>query len=162
MSLFDTVTPDPALDLTLVRRLDCPPALPWRLWTEDALLQRWFTPAPVRTTEARVEPFAGGRFFTRMEMPDGTEIASEGCVLQALPWRLLVFTDTLGPGFRPKPGGFMTGFISFTPSAGGTLYEALVRHATEEDRKTHEEMGFDTGWNAATDQLAAEAQKLKA
>jgi uncharacterized protein YndB with AHSA1/START domain len=49
----------------------------------------------------------------------------------------------------------MTTILTFEPAGEGTLYTALVRHWTVEDRRAHESMGFHEGWGKATDQLEA-------
>lgn len=152
--------PDPAFDLLLERRLAAPPECVWRCWTETALLCQWFTPPPWRCTEAVLDPRPGGRFFTRMQGPEGQDMPSEGCFLTVDPFRSLSFTDALTEHFRPSGGGFMTAEITFSPDATGTAYRALVRHATPEARAQHEEMGFHDGWGTATTQLDALAQGL--
>lgn len=148
------------LDLLLERDIAAPPALVWRCWTEAELLMQWFTPKPVETVEAEIDPVAGGKFYTKMRLPDGQEMGSEGCVLLAEPARRLVFTDALAGGWRPNAQPFMTAELSFEPSGGGTAYRALVLHHDAEAKRKHEEMGFFDGWGTATDQLAALAATL--
>ncbi|WP_010140312.1 SRPBCC family protein [Oceanicola sp. S124] len=152
---------DETRDLRLTRLIKAPPAALWRCWTEPHLLCQWFSPAPVETTEAVIEPRVGGRFFTRMRLPEGEQIASDGCILAAAPNQMLAFTDALGQGFRPLGQGFITAIISFDPAEGGTRYSATVLHADHEARRRHEEMGFHEGWGLATQQLAALASKIK-
>jgi uncharacterized protein YndB with AHSA1/START domain len=151
---------DPALDLRIERDVPVPPDLLWRGYTEPDLLMRWFCPLPWRVTEARIDLRPGGVFFTRMAGPEGEEgdcgPETGGCYLLVEPERRLVWTDALGPGFRPNPESFMTADIRFDPLPdGGTRYRAIARHATPEACRRHAEMGFDQGWNAAFDQLVA-------
>lgn len=48
----------------------------------------------------------------------------------------------------------MTAIVTFEELGNGlTRYTARALHWTEEDRKKHEEMGFEPGWNACLDQL---------
>ncbi|EEW24711.1 SRPBCC family protein [Rhodobacter ferrooxidans] len=146
---------NPELDLELDRLLEAPPGKVWRCWTEPALLVQWFTPRPVVTRTAIIEVTPGGRFHTVMVMPDGTEDASEGCILQAIPQRRLIFTDTLEAGYRPARGphlGF-TGIITLNAEGNGTRYHARVLHRDAATCKTHADMGFHDGWGAATTQL---------
>ncbi|WP_156034093.1 SRPBCC family protein [Bosea sp. 117] len=151
---------DPALDLELRREVDVPPHLVWRAWTEPELLMKWFTPAPWRTTACELDLRPGGRFRTVMEGPNGERHDSTGCVLAVVPQSLLVFTDALGPGYRPTGEGFMTGSVAISPTATGTLYIARAVHKDEAARKQHEEMGFHQGWATALDQLVALAKTL--
>lgn len=150
---------DPELDLTLHRDLPVPPEAVWRAWTQPELLKAWFTPRPWRTVEAEIDPVPGGIFRTVMAGPDGESGGGTGCVLEAVPARRLVWTGSMTPGFRPVvvtdwSVPIFTAVIELAPAPdGGTAYDVTVRHATAEGCRTHAEMGFETGWNAAIDQL---------
>ena len=144
---------DPELDLRLERVVDVPPTILWRGWTEPDLLKQWFCPRPWKTTLVELDLRPGGRFRSVMEGPDGERHDETGCVLLVEPPHRFVFTDALGPDWRPTGKDFMTGIITLTPEGSGTRYVATARHATAEKRKTHAEMGFEAGWNTALDQL---------
>jgi uncharacterized protein YndB with AHSA1/START domain len=159
MTAFDPVF-DPALDLELKREVDVAPRLVWRAWTEPKLLMQWFTPAPWRTTACELDLRPGGKFRTVMEGPAGEKHDNNGCVLIVEPEKLLVFTDALGPGYRPTGSAFMTASVSIEPSPKGTLYIARAFHKDAEAKKQHEEMGFHQGWGTALDQLVALAKTL--
>lgn len=148
-------TRDPALDLELIRQFRAPPAAVWRALTEAELLKRWFCPAPWRISEAVLEPWPGGRFYTRMRGPEGQDLPNEGCVLAVERERRLVFTDALTAGFRPAASGFMTAILSLAPKDGGTVYRAEALHADAARRQEHLRIGFHEGWGAAADQLGA-------
>jgi uncharacterized protein YndB with AHSA1/START domain len=47
----------------------------------------------------------------------------------------------------------MTAIISLEPAGEGTKYGAVVLHHSVEDRKKHEDMGFEHGWGKALEQL---------
>ncbi len=155
MTTLPAATFDPALDLELKREVAVPPHLVWRAWTEPALLKQWFTPIPWRTTDCEIDLRPGGKFRTVMEGPNGEKNDSTGCFLAVIPQKLLVFTDALGPGYRPLGSGFMTASIAIEPTATGTLYTARALHKDEAAKKQHEEMGFQQGWGTALDQLVA-------
>ncbi len=155
MTTLPAATFDPALDLELKREVAVPPHLVWRAWTEPALLTQWFTPAPWRTTHCEIDLRPGGQFRTVMEGPNGEKNDSTGCFLYVIPETLLVFTDALGPGYRPLGSGFMTASIAIEPTATGTLYTARALHKDEAAKQQHEEMGFQQGWGTALDQLVA-------
>lgn len=146
---------DPVLDLVLEREVPVAPDKVWAAWTTPALLTQWFTPAPWTTALAELDLRPGGHFRTVMRGPEGEEHDSTGCILEVVPGRRLVWTDALGPGFRPTGAAFMTGVLELSPTATGTLYRAIARHASPETAKQHAEMGFLQGWGAALDQLVA-------
>lgn len=87
-------------------------------------------------------------------MPDDS-----GTFLLIEPHQRLVWTNALGPNFRPKPSDQHLGFffvidLRLTPLInGGTGYTATVMHPDEASKRAHEEMGFHEGWGIALDQL---------
>lgn len=147
-------------DLVLSRSVRATPAQIWTAWTTPEHLMQWWAPAPVTVPEARINPVPGGAFFTRMVLPDGSEHASEGCVLVAEPERRIVFTDGMRAGFQPNETLFMVADITIAPAPDGALYTAKVMHKSAEDRSRHSEMGFETGWGTALSQLEILARGL--
>lgn len=147
---------DPERDLWFERDVAAKPEQIWRCWTTPQLLKPWFCPPPWAVTEAEIEPHPGGIFRTVMVGPEGQRVDSSGCVLVAVTNRCLVWTDALGPRFRPGPApGFFTGTIVLTPIATGTRYQAIARHATPAKAQEHRDMGFHSGWGVALDQMLA-------
>lgn len=155
------------LTLSFTRRLAASPANVWRCWTEPDLIKEWFAPKPVETTEAEIDPVPGGGFRVVMVVPEHGEMRHPaGCILVADPGRRLVWTNALGPGFRPNrigdgPMDFaFTAEIRLEPDGDGCRYTATVSHATKEATEAHERMGFHDGWGAATTQLEQLAGSL--
>jgi uncharacterized protein YndB with AHSA1/START domain len=153
-------TPDPRLDLVLEREIDVPPALVWKVWTEPEHIMKWFTPAPWTTVDCEIDLRPGGIFRTIMRSPEGEQFPNVGCFLEVVPQERLVFTDALGPGYRPSENPFFTAVVTLEPHGKGTRYTAMAIHRDEEGRKRHEEMGFHQGWGKALDQLVALARTL--
>jgi uncharacterized protein YndB with AHSA1/START domain len=152
---------DPTLDLVLERTVDEPPELVWKAWTTPEHVKRWFTPAPWTTIDCEIDLRPGGIFSTTMRSDDGTVHGPNvGCYLEIVENRRLVWTDGLGPGYRPASEPFMTAVILLEPNGSGTRYTAIAMHADGADRERHEEMGFHEGWSTALDQLVALARTL--
>lgn len=152
---------NPKLDLVLERVVDVKPELVWRAWTEPEHVMKWFTPKPWETVECEIDLRPGGLFRTTMRSPEGeVQPASNGCFLEVVPNRRLVFTDALGPGYRPNASSFMTAYVLLEPEGAGTKYTAIAVHSNEEQRQQHEEMGFYQGWGTALDQLVEFAKTL--
>lgn len=151
---------DPKRDLRLVRDVPITPEQAFEGWTVPQTLMPWFCPRPWTVVECEIDLKPGGIFATTMQSPEGQSMPrGVGCFLAVEAPRRLVWTNLLGPGFRPNapqgPGGF--GFVCelrFDPlPEGGTRYEATVRHVDEAGRMAHEQMGFEAGWGAALKQL---------
>jgi uncharacterized protein YndB with AHSA1/START domain len=161
MSNAKPYIPNPKLDLVLERAVDVPPELVWAAWTEPKYLMQWFTPAPWKTIACEIDLRPGGNFSSTMLSPEGQEFPNAGCILEVIPNRKLVFTDTLQAGYRPSANPFFTAMVLIEPSGKGSKYTAIAIHKDEETRKKHEEMGFHEGWGKALDQLVALAKTLK-
>lgn len=149
------IVPDPRLDLVLERVIDVPPEKVWAAWTQPEHVVKWFTPRPWSTVECEIDLRPGGLFRTVMRSPEGEDHENVGCFLEVVENRRLVWTDALGPGWRPKAEPFMTAIVMLEPHGAGTKYTAIAIHGDEETRKKHEEMGFHQGWATALDQLVA-------
>jgi uncharacterized protein YndB with AHSA1/START domain len=148
---------DPERDIVLERTVDASPERVWAYWTTAELLKPWFCPKPWRVSEVELDPRPGGIFRTVMEGPEGQRMDSTGCVLEAVEGERFVWTDALGPGFRPSATEtFFTGIVLLEPDGrGGTRYRAIARHATPEKAAEHVKMGFHEGWGIALDQMLA-------
>ncbi len=155
---FDFET-DSRYDLVLERTVDVKTELVWAAWTKPEHILHWFTPAPWKTIDCEIDLRPGGIFKTVMQSPEGEEFPGSGCFLDVVENKRLVWTSALGPGYRPNPetpdGMFFTAVVTMQPDGDGTKYTALAIHRSEDDRKKHEEMGFEHGWGAALDQLVA-------
>jgi uncharacterized protein YndB with AHSA1/START domain len=148
-------------DLVLERFVDVPPAKVWEAWTTPEILMKWFTPHPWKTKSVELDLRPGGKFNSVMLSPEGQEFPNNGCVLEVVPGKKLVFTDTVHENFRPSANPFMTAIVEIIPEGKGTRYRATALHKDEETKKKHEEMGFHHGWGAALDQMVALIQSGK-
>lgn len=149
-----------ANDLTVSRVLKAPRAAIWKAWADPDLFVRWFAPAPIVTTVQEHDLRPGGGFSNTMRMADGTEFGGRGCFLEVAEGRRIVFTDALQAGWRPNAEPFFTAVITMEDHPEGTLYTATALHATEENRRKHQEMGFETGWGICIEQLGEVAAGL--
>lgn len=154
--------PDPRLDLQFQRDVPVSPAQLWAGWTDPAVLVQWFCPKPWRVVDCEIDLRPGGIFRTRMQSPEGINMPDNlGTYLAIEPLQRLVWTNALGPGFRPKPrpedehlGFFFVVDLRFSALPnGGAHYAALVMHQDAAGRQSHADMGFEQGWGLALDQL---------
>jgi uncharacterized protein YndB with AHSA1/START domain len=158
--------PDPKLDLVLERVVDVRPQLVWACWTEPRHLKKWFTPAPWKTVEAKVDLRPGGQFYFVMESPEGQRFPNTGCLLEVVKNERLTWTNALLPGYRPAAVGSgemdfpFTATILIQKAGKGTKYTAVAMHRNPSDVEKHAKMGFHDGWGKALEQLVAVAKKI--
>jgi uncharacterized protein YndB with AHSA1/START domain len=147
------------LALRLVRDIPISPEQCFEGWTVPARLMPWFCPRPWRVVDCVIDLRPGGAFGTTMQSPEGVTVAHEaGCYLAVEAPHRLVWTNLLGPGFKPTaiapPGfGFVCELRFDRLDDGGTRYQATVHHVDAAGRDAHAAMGFLAGWGAALDQL---------
>ena len=166
-AIFNFTVQKDARSITVERSFNAPVDPVWAAWTEAAILCKWWAPKPYATPEVEIDLRPGGGFRTRMTGPDDFDQAGIGCFLEIVPLRKIVWTNALGPGYRPvEPedcGGFpFTAIVTFADNGDGrTRYRAVAMHRDQADRETHEKMGFHEGWGTVAGQLERVAQQLR-
>jgi uncharacterized protein YndB with AHSA1/START domain len=158
-------------ELVLDRTIDAPRDLVWKAFTNPEHLKKWFAPRPYQIIECELDLTPGGIFRIRMVGPDGFDTGHgiPGCVLEVVDDKKLVWTNAIGPGYRPNDMGEgcesfpFTAIVTFEDAGNGkTSYRAVALHRNEADAKAHEQMGFEEGWGKCADQLAEVARGLAA
>jgi uncharacterized protein YndB with AHSA1/START domain len=151
---------DTPLTLSVTRFIAAPPASVWVIMTERQ--EEWWCPLPWKTEVVAQDWRAGGGTHVIMRGPDGEVHSHKGIFLEVVPGVRWSATDAfeLDDSGRYIPTGpFMVGTwaIAAANEAGvdGTRYTATARHWTEEAHNSHKDMGFEAGWMACADQLAA-------
>lgn len=149
---------NPNLDLVFEKESAVSVEKLWKGWTHPQSLMKWFCPPPWKVTECRIDLKPGGEFFTLMQGPNGEKMENHGCYLEVIDNKKLVWTGMMTAGFRPASSGPM-GFnfvahLHFAKTKSGSHFKAILMHTSEEDRKKHEQMGFQDGWGIAYNQLA--------
>ena len=144
--------------LTISRLIAAPPSAVWNAWSVPENLAKWWIPAPIECQVVTLDLRPGGGFVTRMREAGAADFQPhvDGCFLEAIPEKKLVFTTVLTEGWQPaEPWLALTAILTIEAQDGGTLYSARVLHKTPEDSAKHDEMGFQEGWGTAIGQLAA-------
>ncbi|MHA4838026.1 SRPBCC family protein [Sphingopyxis sp. MSC1_008] len=143
--------------LSISRLIAAPPSAVWNAWSVPENLAKWWIPAPIECQVVTLDLRPGGGFVTRMREDGAADFQPhvDGCFLEAIPEKKLVFTTVLTEGWQPaEPWLALTAILTFEAQDGGTLYSARVLHKTPEDSAKHDEMGFYEGWGTAIGQLA--------
>lgn len=144
-------------ELKITRHIAAPPATVWDVMARRQ--EEWWCPAPWSITIIAQDCRPGGRCEMIMHGPDGEKVPQNGIYLEWIEGERFTSTDAIRiePGSdRPVPAEpFMIGCWEIAPDGDGTLYTASARHWSEDSMKSHAEMGFEQGWGAVADQLAA-------
>lgn len=131
--------------VTIVRRIEAPPARVYAALTEPELMIRWWGPdaGPTLRAEADVRP--DGRFSVVFRLLNGDEHNPTGVYREVVPGRKLVFTWEW-PGM-PERESLVTFLLE--PLDGGTELTLIHEQLPDEEaRKSHEE-----GWRGFLDKL---------
>ena len=144
-------------ELSITRLIDAPVDAVWRASTEHR--EDWFCPRPWRAEIVADDLRAGGGSRMIFHGPGGETMPLEGVYLEVIPGRRIVSTDALDADWNPREP-FIVRIEDFADEGGRTRYTATARHWTAEARDRHVAMGFEPGWNAATDQLEEVAKRL--
>jgi len=140
------------LELSVSRYIAASPEQVWQVITRQ--LSDWWCPKPWYVSIDALEWRTAGPFNLTMHGPEGEVIPTQGVFLEVVPGERLVFTDAVSAQWQPLTP-FMIGIIEISDEGVGTRYTARARHWTQEARDQHIEMGFESGWAAVADQLAA-------
>ena len=151
---------DPKLDLMVERVVRVSPERACAAWTEPEHLRQWYAPSPGVISDCEIDLRPGGVFRFVPRQPDGVEHHVLCCYLEVVPYRRLVWTDALLPGYRPAPTGFFTAVMTLEPQGESTLCTTVALHRNEADRNSHAELGFYDGWGTVLDQLGAYAPTM--
>lgn len=143
-------------ELSISRLIKAPPDRVWQAWSTPEHLAKWWLPAPAECRVVKLDLRPGGGFETLMR-EDGGDFQPhvEGCFLDVVPGRRLVWTTALAEGWRPvEPWLALTAIITFEAVGEATRYAARVMHRNAADARRHEELGFEEGWGTVIGQLA--------
>ncbi len=145
-------------ELIITREFDAPRDLVWKVWTEPSHIEKWWGPRGFDTKVTDMDLRPGGKWHYVMIGPDGAEYPVNGVFSEVVPPERLVTTDEFGdeydelmPGVDLPKGLVATAL--FDDQGSRTRLTLTVSHASVEDRKKHEAMGFVEGWNSSFDKM---------
>ncbi len=81
-------------DMTITRIFDAPREIVWAIWTEPALVMRWWGPEGFSAPVARIDLRPGGKYLYCMRSPDCEDFWSTGVYKEIVPLERIVATDS--------------------------------------------------------------------
>jgi uncharacterized protein YndB with AHSA1/START domain len=143
--------------ILITREFDAPRHLVFQAWTTPELVKRWWTAGCGEMTVTEIDLRVGGAWRYAMETEDGTEEAFHGEYLEVVPNERIVSTEV----YERVPEAEAVNTVTFTEVDGRTTVEALVQHASKENRDAHLESGMEDGLQNALDLLEEAAISLR-
>lgn len=131
--------------LTLVRRLNAPPAKVFAAWTDPAQITQWMGPGDVVCLHAQADVRTGGGYRIVMRSPGGEEHDVSGVYREVVPDAKLVFSWA----WRSTPERESLVTVALRPDGEAT--ELTLTHEQffdEAARDRHRE-----GWSGGLDKL---------
>jgi uncharacterized protein YndB with AHSA1/START domain len=138
--------------LRLERLIPMNPEALFALWTEPALLVKWWAPEGYEPAVDRLDCKAAGRWRVTMRKPDGSEVATCGVYRIVDPPHRLCFTWAW-EGAGGVRGHETEVTVTFEAAPGGTRL-VLVQECFDTKQACD---GHRGGWSAAFDRMAAVA-----
>jgi uncharacterized protein YndB with AHSA1/START domain len=139
--------------LTLVRILDAPRELVFKLWTDPGHLVTWWGPKDFTNPVCEFDARVGGTIRIHMRGPDGTVYPMGGTVEEVVEPKRLVFTSTAFEGKDGQPLLINRNTVTFDDLDGKTkltLHVCVVKAGPG----TEEVLGgMDQGWSESFERL---------
>ncbi|BAY30202.1 hypothetical protein NIES2107_20460 [Nostoc carneum NIES-2107] len=153
----DSTSTQSEREIIITRIFNAPRELVFQAWTDPKHIVQWWGPKGFTTRVTELDLRPGGQSRYVMVGPDGTEYPVKGVFYEIVPPERIVSSDEFDEGFEKvinadlPQGIVMT--VMFEDLEGKTKMTLQIRHATESDRRKHEEMGVVAGWNSSFDCL---------
>jgi len=127
----------------------------WSAWTEAALLDQWWAPAPWKSRTKNMEFKEGGRRLYAMVGPQGEEhwaIADFTSISPKSNFKYLdAFSDSEGNLNQDFPRSDWN--VNFTEKGNATIVAIAIKHEKLSDLEKIIEMGFKEGFTIAMEGL---------
>lgn len=153
-----------AKTILVTREFAAPVTNVWRAFTEAALLDQWWGPAPWRAETKHMDFSVGGHWLYAMVSPEGQKHWGRMNYIAIQNHEKYQFQDAFcdeNGELNPElPIG--NGSTTFIATASGTRVEMLSWHDSEADLQTLIEMGFEEGITQCFEQLATLIPTVKA
>ena len=143
----------PARELTLIRILDAPRELVFKLWTEPKHLAQWWGPKGFTNPVCELEARTGGAIRVDMRGPDGTVYPMGGEVEEIAPPHRFVFTTSASADGKSGPSFLTRNTVTFDNLDGRTeltLHARVVEAAPGAEKALR---GMDQGWSESLERL---------
>jgi uncharacterized protein YndB with AHSA1/START domain len=154
MATISNLTDAPAKqEVKITRVFDAPRALVFKMWTDPALVERWWGPKDFTNPVCRMDTKEGGGIRIVMQGPDGTQYPTRGWFTQLIEPELIVFKSIKEDDYGNSQLELIN-TVRLSEEGGKTtmFFHAEVTLSTPEACGSID--GMNTGWNQSIDRLA--------
>lgn len=148
---------DASSSFNLTRTFEAPVSLAYRLWTDPALVARWWGIAGSTIPLCELDVRVGGRWRIHMQTASGKIYPNGGEYLEVLPHERIVYTDEPDPSiaeWEGRPPGVSRHVVHFEPQGARTMVTLEVICASTADRDRLLALGMRNGLGEGLDRLA--------
>lgn len=139
------------------REFNAPLANVWSAWTEPAILDQWWAPAPWKSRTKSMDFREGGRRLYAMVGPQGEEHWAIADFTSISPKTNFKYADA----FSDSEGNLNKDFpsskwdVTFSENDNATFVDIIIKHDKISDLEMIIEMGFKEGFTIAMEGLDA-------
>ena len=141
--------------IVIVREFNAPLEEVWKAWTESEILDKWWAPKPWKAKTKSMDFSEGGVWLYSMVGPDGTESFCRADFKKIIQKKSFTVDDA----FCDEKGNITDEFPrmhwknEFSSTGTGTQVQVEITFSSEADMQKVMEMGFESGFTAAHDNL---------
>lgn len=137
------------------REFNAPLSNVWTAWTEAAILDLWWAPAPLKSETKSMEFKEGGRRLYAMVGPEGAQGWSTFYYTSISPKTNFKYTSTFCDAEENPNSAFGSSFwdVSFTEQGDSTIVDIVITRDSFEELEKIIEMGFKQGFTSAMEGL---------
>lgn len=141
--------------VTVKREFNAPLSNVWSAWTEAAILDLWWAPAPLKSETKSMEFKEGGRRLYAMIGPEGAQGWSTFDYTSISPKTNFKYTSTFCDAEGNPNSAFGSSFwdVSFTEQGDSTIVDIVITRDSFEELEKIIEMGFKQGFTSAMEGL---------
>jgi len=156
--MAQTATAAADRELVLMRVINAPRELVFRMWTDPAHLAKWWGPKDFTNPVCEIDPRPGGTLRIVMRAPDGTDYPMAGMFREIVAPERLVFTNcALDRDGKVVLDGLTT--VTFAEQDGKTKLTVQTRATALVPAAARYLEGMEAGWQQTLDGLEEHARE---
>jgi uncharacterized protein YndB with AHSA1/START domain len=151
-----------ATTLVIMRTLDAPRALVWKMFSDPYRLAQWWGPEGYSNRVVLFDLRTGGRWLHVMIGPDGREYPTDSDILEVTPPERFVYRNAAADPkiFGDNPPPSFTKTLTLTEADGQTVLAVVCTFDAAAQKNAVVRRGFITGTNQSFDKLERHLKTL--